>query len=102
MEPDWIQQCIRTETYLYSAHADKERMADNLTLTEIEEAVLSATIIEQYADTGRGASCLVTGFTVLGKPVHIVVGQKGEQAVIITVYIPTPPKFLTPFKRNRP
>jgi hypothetical protein len=99
---NWIQYCIKAQTYLYSAHADKERLADNLTLTEIEEAIQTGVTIEQYTDTGRGPSCLVAGFTTAGKPVHIVVGKKMEQVVIITVYIPTPPKFVTPFKRNRP
>ena len=102
IELDWVKQCVRTETYFYSAHADKERLADNLTLTEIEEAIQSGIILEEYTSTGRGPSCLVAGFTKLGKPVHIVVGRKSEQAVIVTVYIPTPPKFITPFKRNRP
>lgn len=99
---DWIKQCVTDQTYFYSAHADKERLADNLTLIEIEEAIQNGIILEQYADTGRGSSCLVAGFTLLGKPIHIVVGRKVEQIVIITVYIPTPPKFSTPFKRNRP
>ncbi len=101
IELDWIKQCVRAETYFYSAHADKERLADNLVLIEVEEAIQNGIILEQYADTGRGASCLLVGFTNLGKPVHIVIGYKSDQVVIITVYILTPPKFITPFKRNR-
>ncbi|GAB3711394.1 hypothetical protein GCM10027592_48910 [Spirosoma flavus] len=99
---DWVKSCVNIQEYLYSAHADKERLADNLTLLEVEEAILNGIILEQYVDTGRGVSCLVAGFTTEGKPVHIVVGRRNSQAIIITVYIPTPPKFITPFKRNRP
>ena len=99
---DWIKNCVNVQDYLYSAHADKERLADNLTLIEVEEAILNGIILEQYADTGRGACCLVAGFTAGGKPIHIVVGRRNDQVIIITVYIPTPPKFITPFKRNRP
>ncbi len=102
IELDWIKQCIQAQTYFYSAHADKERLADDLTLIEIEEAIDNGIILEQYADTGRGPSCLVVGFTASGKPVHVIMGRKTEKTVIITVYIPTPPKFSTPFKRNRP
>jgi len=101
IELDWIKACIQAQTYLYSAHADKERLADNLTLIEVEEAIQHGIILEQYADTGRGVCCLVAGFTSEGKPIHIVIGRKAEQVIIITVYIPTPPKFITPFKRNR-
>ncbi len=99
---DWIKQCISAQTYLYTAHGDKERLADDLTLIEVEQAIQNGIVLEQYEDTGRGPSCLVAGFTLMGKPIHIVIGQKGECVAIITVYIPTPPKFITPFKRNRP
>ncbi len=51
-------------------------------------------------DDLRGASCLVVGFTNQGKPIHIVFGTKNEILVIITVYIPTPPKFKNPYERG--
>lgn len=75
LELDWIKQCIQAQTYFYSAHADKERLADDLTLIEIEEAIYNGIILEQYADTGRGSSWLAVGFRALGKPVHVVMGR---------------------------
>ncbi|GAB3543475.1 DUF4258 domain-containing protein [Spirosoma fluminis] len=101
IELSWIKQCIDEQKYLYSAHGDRERLADNLTLDEVEEAIRNGIILEQYEDTGRGPCCLVAGFTTTGKPIHIVVGRKLDRVIVITVYIPTPPKFTTPFKRNR-
>lgn len=96
----WIQQCVEEETYLYSRHGDQERLNDNLNLEEVEQAMLTGRILEQYGDTGRGESCLIAGFTHDGKPVHVVCGRMGDRMVIITVYIPTPPKFKTPFERG--
>ena len=64
------------------------------------EAVLSGRILEQYPDTGRGESCLVAGFSDDGKPVHIVCGRIDEWMIVFTVYVPTPPKFKTPFERG--
>lgn len=101
MEIDWIRSCVQEQRYFYSAHADRERQADALTLGEVEEALLNGILLESYEDTGRGPSCLVAGFTQAGKPIHVVAGRRAESLVVITVYIPTPPKFLTPFKRNR-
>ena len=66
----------------------------------MEEAVLNGRILEQYEDTGRGKSCLLVGFTRSGKPVHVVCGERGGWLVIITVYLPQPPKFKTPFERG--
>ena len=100
MNIEWIKQSVKNQCYRYSRHADQERQNDNLTLTEIAQALLSGRIIEKYEDTGRGASCLVAGFTDNGIPVHTVCGCMGNTLIIITVYIPTPPKFKNPFERG--
>ena len=97
---EWIQNSIKKEKYYFSRHGDNERQNDNLAIIEIEEAILDGKIIEQYSDTGRGESCLVAGFTKNGKPIHIVCGMRGNKLVIITVYIPSPPKFKTPYERG--
>jgi hypothetical protein len=97
---EWIKEKVTNSDYYYSKHGDQERQNDNLSFSEIEEAANNGRIIEQYNDTGRGESCLVAGFTDCGKPVHIVCGIRGDSMVIITVYIPMPPKFITPFERG--
>lgn len=94
-----IQSKIRSNDYVYSQHADIERKADNLTLFQVEKALLNGEILEQYPDTGRGESCLVVGFSN-ELPIHIVCGWFGEKIVLITVYIPCPPKFLDPWTRG--
>ena len=96
----WIQNRIREGQYYFSRQGDQERQNDNLTLAEIEEALLSGLLLEQYEDTGRGESCLVVGFTAQGKPLHIVCGEIDNRVVIITVYIPIPPKFKNPYQRG--
>lgn len=94
-----IQSAVRAEEYVYSLHADIERRVDGLTLQQIEEAILSSVILEQYPDTGRGESCLLVGFSD-GTPVHVVCGWRGKKVVLITVYIPQPPKFVDPWTRG--
>jgi len=44
-------------------------------ISEVREALINGIILEQYEDTGRGESCLVAGFTDIGKPIHIVCGE---------------------------
>ncbi len=99
-EISWIKQKIELSTYSFTLHGDQERKNDNLTITEVEEALLSGQIIEQYPDMGRGKSCLTVGFTKQGKPIHIVCGEMDNELAIITVYIPTPPKFKNPYQRE--
>jgi hypothetical protein len=96
----WIVERVKSDEYYFSRHGDQERQNDNLTIAEIEEALLSGRILEQYRDIGRGESCLVAGFTNEGKPIHVVCGKRESQLVIITVYIPGPPKFKNPYERG--
>jgi hypothetical protein len=44
MNVEDIKTCIRNSQYGYSLHADIERKADELTLAEVEEALLAGTI----------------------------------------------------------
>ncbi len=100
-EIEWIQERIKKGEYYLSKHGDLERQNDNLTIAEVEEALLTGRILEQYEDTGRGESCLVAGFTLKGKPIHMVCGARGDSLVIITVYVPRPPKFKTSYQRGK-
>ena len=99
-EIDWIIQKVIKEKYFFSHHGDQERQNDNLSIGEVEEALHNGKILEQYEYTGRGESCLVAGFTSRGKPIHVVCGKTTEVLVIITVYIPLPPKFINIYERG--
>ena len=99
MDVEAIKACVRHGKFVYSLHAEWKRKAHDLTLAQVKEALLDSEILEQYPDTGRGESCLVVGFT--GEtPIHIVCGWLGEKLVLITVYLPGPPKFIDPWERG--
>ena len=101
MSIDDIREHIRSGRYYESRHARNERQNDNLGLEHIEAALLSGEILESYPDTGRGESCLVVGFSG-PTPIHAVCGWTGPDQrgiVLITVYIPKPPKFVDPKTR---
>lgn len=95
-----IQVKVQRDEYVYSSHADLERKTDDLTLQEVESAILNGEILEQYTDTGRGEGCLILGFSN-NIPIHIVCGWRGSKIVMITVYVPKPPKFIDPWTRGK-
>ena len=100
-DPDFIRAEIGKQSYQISNHADDERLADGLTITELETALLDCEIIESYPEDPRGESCLALGF-VVEKPVHVVCGRnRSGHLVLITVYIPSMPKWKNPRTRNR-
>nr|VFJ45778.1 MAG: protein of unknown function (DUF4258) [Candidatus Kentron sp. DK] len=97
---DWVRENLQRDEYYLSKHAEQERQNDNLTLSEIREALWNGVVLEYYEDTGRGESCLVAGFTGRGKPISVVCGERKDTLVIITVYIPMPPRFISPYERG--
>lgn len=86
-----IKTSISTKQYRLTLHAEFEREADKIFISEIEEAFSGkCMIIEDYPDDKRGHSSLVLGFTKEGFPVHMVCAIHENILVIITVYRPAP------------
>jgi len=56
MDIERIKSKVATDNYVYTSHADLERKADDLTLRQVETALLNGQILEQYPDTGRGGA----------------------------------------------
>lgn len=98
MDIEQIRSLIARREYRITLHAEIERDADQITVQEIEEALLSskAKIIEDYPNDPRGSSCLVLGFTKKQNlPIHIVCGMREpNNLVIITVYRPEPDEWI--------
>jgi len=92
---------VEKQTYVISLHADDERLADGLTISEIESALVDCEVIEQYPEDPRGESYLALGI-VNDKPLHFVCGKnRAGHLVLITVYIPSMPKWKDLYTRNR-
>ncbi|MDL1909895.1 DUF4258 domain-containing protein [Chloroflexi bacterium CFX6] len=100
-DPEFVRGEIEDQSYIISLHADDERLADGLTMGELEAALMDCEIIESYPEDPRGESCLVLGF-IGEKPVHIVCGRsRVGHLVLVTIYIPAMPKWKDPYTRNR-
>jgi hypothetical protein len=56
-----IKAKIKAGSFKFSLHAEIEAEADNLAISQVVESVVNGKILEDYPDTGRGASCLIVG-----------------------------------------
>ncbi len=101
MEIREIQEKIRKEEYEISFHAEKERYAENITISDLEAAIYNGKILEDYPDDPRGTSCLVLGYSQ-NRPIHIVCGYTPIKWIrLITVYTPKLPKWIDERTRRR-
>jgi hypothetical protein len=60
----WIKQQIRSGNDEVSGHAEDERQAERISIADVEAALLSAEMLEDYPNDPRGPSCLVLGYGI--------------------------------------
>jgi len=82
-------------------HTQVEMDVEEITLDEVLMAIASSSILEDYPEHERGSCCLLYGCTFAGRHLHIVCTTNQHLLIIITVYEPLPPKWITPMQRRR-
>ena len=97
-----LKHAVKSDHFKVTLHALQEKEFDNLTLAEIKQSVESSIIIEDYPDDKPYPSCLVLGFTVQKEPIHSVWAYDYTSgiAILITVYRPSPEKWVEYRKRK--
>jgi len=95
-----VRDKISSGKFIISQHAFIESARDRIEDEDIRFAIINGEAIEVYPDDRRGESILVSGRCRDGKPLHAVVGIAQDEPVIITVYVPTPPKWTSPRERG--
>ena len=96
-----IIEQVRSGQLRFTLHAHQEMVAEDFSLDNVLGALGASELLENYPDHKRGACALFGGVAPDERPVHIVCTTASPMLVVITVYEPKPPKWLTPTQRNR-
>ena len=100
MKIEEIKAAVENNEFVLSQHAHEERQAESISVDDIKTAIISGEILENYPEDKRGESCLIFGYSNV-RPIHVVCGKsKIGWLKVITVYIPKPPKWVTPKQRG--
>src|SRR5215212_9145279 len=84
-----IREKISAGRFEFSKHAVDQSIVCRVTAREICEAIAAGEIIEDYPDDKYGPSCLLSGRTQAGRPLHIQCSYPSRPLVkIITLYEP--------------
>jgi hypothetical protein len=84
-----IRDKIARHQYELSEHCVGASIVRHISVQELDEAIASGEIIEDYPDDKYGPSCLIFGFTLAYRPLHIQCGYPTRPLVkIITLYEP--------------
>jgi hypothetical protein len=74
---------------------------DGVSIDDVCRALSDCHLVENYPEHERGACCLVCGTMRDGRYLHVVCTTSLEWLVVITVYLPTEPKWKSPFERGK-
>ena len=97
---EYIRAQVASQNFRITLHAHQEMVEEGFTLDHVLEAIASAQILESYPEHRRGACCLLHGLTQAGRHVHVVCTTTAPVLIMITVYEPQPPKWITPTQRK--
>jgi len=95
-----IIEQIRAGQVRFTIHAHQEMAAENFALDDVLNGLTGGQLLENYPEHKRGACALFGGVALDERPIHIVCTTEHSVLIVITVYEPKPPKWLTPTKRN--
>lgn len=96
-----IRQKVRQNQLEFSQHAVNESILRQISVQELREAMEQSEIIEDYPADKYGASCLLLGFTLINRALHIHCSYPSRPLLkIITLYEPDPNLWID-FKSRR-
>ena len=97
-----VKELIKEKTYRLTLHAEIERDADQISMNELEEALLynHSEIIEDYTEDPRGHSFLILGVTKKEQVIHALCSIHEETLIVITIYRPDPDLWIDWKKRR--
>jgi hypothetical protein len=86
-----IRAKIFSGEFELTRHAVDQSILRGISVTELQESIQNAEVVEDYPDDKYGPSCLVLGFTTVGRPLHIQCSHPSRPIIkIITLYQPDP------------
>lgn len=90
-----IRQKITQGKFEFSRHAVDQSLIRHISVKELREVITTGEIIEDYPDDKYGPSCLIFGFTLTDRPVHVQCSYPSRPLIkIVTLYEPDPERWI--------
>ena len=96
-----LRKLNRLENIAITEHARLRLYERQITVDDIINGIETGEIIKQYEDDKPYPSCLILGFSVNSKHIHIVVSCDTDFIYLITAYFPNPDIWKNDFKSRK-
>lgn len=96
-----LQEYYEQGRVIISLHAQERLRQRGIKARDVRNCIMTGEIIEQYPDDFPFPSCLIFGYTVNNKIIHVVASDEGTMSRIITAYYPDTLKFEDDLRTRR-
>ena len=86
---------------IWTKHCLERMQERDISRADVKNGIATGEIIEDYPDDYPNPSCLIFGYTVNNRILHIVAGCDSINIYIITAYYPDTIKFENDLKTRR-
>ena len=98
---DMARARVRQDSFALSQHAQREAAAEQISVDDIQHTLLTGQELEPSPQDPRGPRCFMVGQDTRGRWLHVLCGHFDRTHVLImTVYLPQPPKRQNPWTRR--
>ena len=96
-----LQEYYMQNRIIISVHAQERLRQRGIKQKDIKNCIMTGEIIEQYPEDFPFQSCLIFGYTINNKIMHVVASDEGTVSRIITAYFPNKEKFEDDLKTRK-
>ena len=88
MNIEKIIDCINKRSIIWTKHCLNRLNQRDILISDVKNAIKTGKIIEYYYDDYQYPSCLILGYNMNNKIIHVVCGVNKDEVYIITAYYP--------------
>ncbi len=96
-----LRKLCTPQSIRITLHAAKCLEQCGIFLSDVIACIMNGEIIEQYPDDYPYPSCLILGFSLGNKFLHVVIGHHETELFLITAYFPSSDKWENDFKTRK-
>ena len=96
-----LREYYKSDKIVITNHAKERCRQRGIRQKDIKNCIMSGEVIEQYPDDFPHPSCLIFGYAIDKRVIHVVISDSGEYSKIITAYIPNTEKFEDDLKTRK-
>ena len=101
MNLEIYQQLCAESKILWTQHCLQRMQERDISRADVKNGIATGEIIEDYPDDYPYPSCLIIGYTIGNKTIHVVCGVGEGEVWLITAYYPDRAKWSEDFKTRK-